>query len=147
MAQTFCSINLGTIQVEEQSIFEFPAGMPGFEDLRLFTLIESPEQPALLYLHSLERADVCFLAMPVKELRPGYELVIAKEDLDVLGPRPSAELAAFAVLSLVEGEEPTANLLSPVVLDLETKRGMQAIRPDSLYTCREPLVVHEAVCS
>jgi hypothetical protein len=47
----------------------------------------------------------------------------------------------------VEGDSPTANLLSPVVIHTASGRAVQAIRPDALYTCREPLVVEEAVCS
>jgi flagellar assembly factor FliW len=53
----------------------------------------------------------------------------------------------MALLSLREGQPPTANLLSPIVVRVATGRAVQAIRPDNRYGCREPLVSEEAACS
>ena len=141
MAGTFRSAHFGTLDIHPDSVLTFPAGMPGFEDLRRFTILDHPEQPALIFLQSLERPGLCFLTAPVEVLRPDYELLISEEDLELLGVRDTAAggFKALAVLSLVEGEEPTANLLSPVVIHTASGQAVQAIRPDQRYTCRERL--------
>jgi flagellar assembly factor FliW len=106
-----------------------------------------------MFLHSVERADLCFLALPALSVRGDYELVMSDDDLELLDLAPEEapvigkNVAALAVISLVEGEAPTVNLLSPVVIDLRTRRAVQAIRPDDRYTCREPLLAEVAVCS
>ncbi len=144
---TFVSAHFGPITVEESSIVEFPEGLPGFEERRRFLPLQSGQQGGLVYLQSLERADLCFLALPVQVLRPGYELSLTAEDLVVLElppdrqPAIGREVAALAILSLAEGEDPTANLRSPLVIHMGTRRAVQAIRPDERYQCREPLVV------
>ena len=154
----FVSDYFGPIQVAESSVIEFPNGLPGFEERRRFLPIESPEQGGLVYLQSLELSGLCFLALPVQSLRPDYELLLTAEELALLelpsGRQPALgpEVAALALLSLVEGEDPTANLRSPVVIRVATRRAVQAIRPDERYQCREPLLApavrpREAVCS
>jgi flagellar assembly factor FliW len=109
----------------------------------------------LVFLQSLENSDLCFLAVPVQCVRPDYELSLTSEDLELLelpaGKQPvtGREVAALAIISLAEGEEPTVNLQAPVVIHAATHRAVQAIRPDDIFGCREPLVapVAEAVCS
>lgn len=154
---TFVSTHFGPIVVDESSTIEFPEGLPGFEDRRRFLPLQHPRPGGLVFLQSLERADLCFLAMPVQVLRPDYRLELTAEDRAMLQlpldrqPAIGRDVAALAILSLVEGEDPTANLRSPVVIHLETHIAVQAIRPDERYRCREALVAappaKEAVCS
>jgi flagellar assembly factor FliW len=147
------STHFGTITVEESSIIEFPAGLPGFEERRRFLPLEHPATAGLIYLQSLECADLCFLSIPVQVLRPDYQLSLTEEDRELLGLAPDRQpligrdVAALAIVSLQEGEDPRANLRSPVVIHLQTRRAVQAIRPDERYQVRETLLAAGALCS
>ncbi len=142
---TFSSRYFGSICVDESSVIEFPAGMPGFEECRRFLPLQDAAREGLIFLQSLEDPELCFLALSVAGVRPGYRLMMRPEDLDLLGlpggaqPVIGKDVAAVAIVSLVEGEDPTVNLLSPVVIDIQTRRAVQAIRPDTMYGCREPV--------
>jgi|SRR5579872_3666470 len=152
---TFVSTHFGSIEVDESSAIRFPEGLPGFEDCRRFLPLKLPQTGALVFLQSLERVDLCFLALPVQVLRPGYELCLSAEDLDTLGLPPGRQpvigvnVAALAILSLKEGEDPSANLRSPVVIHLAMRRAVQAIRPDERYQVSEALLPSpaDAICS
>lgn len=151
---TFVSAHFGPIAVDESSIIEFPRGLPGFEERRRFVPLQHGEPGGLLFLQSLERADLCFLALPVRSPRPDYRLLVTAEDLEVLElppgrqPEIGRDVVALAIISLVEGGEPTVNLRSPVVIHIRTRRAIQAIRPDERYQVNEPLVEEAAaVCS
>ena len=145
--------HLGSITVDETSTIEFPEGLPGFEERRRFVPLQHPAHAGLVFLQSLERAELCFLALPVRAVRPDYTLALSGEDTALLGfpedsqPALGSDVVALAILSVTEGEMPTANLLSPVVIHCRTRCAVQAIRPDQRYGCREPLAVEEAVCS
>lgn len=150
----FVSAHFGPIAVDESSTIEFPEGLPGFEECRRFVPLWNAQQSELIFLQSLECAALCFLTLPVKALRPGYEIVLTPEDRGTLGltageiPAIGRDVVALAILSLAEGEAPTANLRSPVVIHMHTRVAVQAIRPDERYQCREALAVEpEAVCS
>jgi flagellar assembly factor FliW len=149
----FVTAHFGPIAVDESSSIEFPEGLPGFEERRRFVPLQNPQQSGLIFLQSLECAGLCFLALPVQSVRPDYALVLRPEDQETLGlpaegtPVIGRDVVALALLSLVEGEPPTANLRAPVVIHMETRVAVQAIRPDQRYQCRELLVEeHEAVC-
>lgn len=150
---TFVSAYFGSIAVDESATIEFPEGLPGFEERRRFLPLQQGAPGDLVFLQSLERADLCFLAVPVQSIRPSFELRLTAEDLELLGlppgrqPAIGRDVAALAIISLVEGEEPSVNLRSPVVIHIGTRRAVQAIRPDDRYQCREPLLAPEAVCS
>ena len=151
---TFTSTHFGPIAVDESSTVEFPEGLPGFEERRRFVPLQQGPSGGLIFLQSLERADLCFLALPVRAVRPDYGLLLAPEDLELLElpvdrqPEIGREVAALAILSLAEGRDPTVNLRSPVVIHMQTRRAVQAIRPDERYQVREPLTATcEAACS
>jgi len=143
----------GDMPVDETQSIEFPEGLPGFEDYRRFVPLEHGECAGLIFLQSIDRPNLCFLTLPVRSLRPDYRLLLTADDSELLGlpagrtPEIGTEVAAMAILSLREGQPPTANLLSPIVVRVATGRAVQAVRPDNRYGCREPLVLEEAACS
>jgi flagellar assembly factor FliW len=152
---TFVSAHFGPIAVDETSIVDFPEGLPGFEERHRFLPLQNCPANGLVFLQSLDQPDLCFLALPVPALRPEYELSMTAEDLALLElppermPSIGEEVVALAIVSLAEGEDPTVNLRSPLVIHMGTRRAVQAIRPDEVYGCREPWVAlrGEAVCS
>ena len=108
--------------MDESSTIEFPEGLPGFEECRRFVPLQHPERAGLVFLQSLERTELCFLALPARAVRPDYELALSGEDTALLGfpegvrPALGSEVLALAILCLAEGQPPTANLLAPVVI-------------------------------
>ena len=137
----------GTLPCSEDSVFNFPQGLPAFEEEKGFVLIEPPAAAPLVFLQSMTRPDLCFAAFPVLSVDRGYQLGIAPEDLEELGldggrqPAPGLEVMVLALLSLHGDFRATANLMAPVVLHVATRRGLQAIRRDSCYSHEHPVAV------
>ena len=124
----------------EESVFEFPWGLPAFEHEKHFVFIESPENAPLVFLQSLADPALCFLAFPILVVDRDYQLGIVPEDLAALEldtdrqPELGADVLVLALLSLHDGFSATANLMAPIVINLGTRRALQAIRCDSLYS-------------
>jgi flagellar assembly factor FliW len=135
----------GTLPYAEESVFEFPLGLPAFEDEKAFVLIETAESAPLVFLQSFSRSNLCFLAFPIQVVERDYPLAIAPEDLEALSlegsrqPTLGDEVVVLALLSLHDGFVATANLMAPVVLNMNTRRGLQAIRRDRLYSHQHPV--------
>lgn len=140
----------GTLPYAEESVFDFPQGLPAFEEEKTFVLIEAQEGAPLVFLQSMARANLCFAAFPVLVVDRNYELAIAPEDLEDLGlavqrqPALGAEVRVLALMSLHDIFLATANLMAPVVLNLKTRRGLQAIRRDALYSHQHPVALQPA---
>ena len=132
--------HFGAIQYREDSVFSFPEGLPGFEDQRQFLLLERPETRPLVFLQSLSTPGLCFITVPVRVAKADYELRMPPEDVASLGistggpPGIGRDVLCLAIVSLQENRAPTVNLLSPVVINILDRHGIQTIQVDSGYS-------------
>jgi len=143
----------GTMAYREESVFEFPAGLPAFLNEKRFVPIESPQHSPLLFLQSMIQPALCFLALPIQVVDAEYGLAVSREDLILLDlpsdrqPQLESEVAVLVLLSLHDGLSTTANLMAPIVVNLKTRCALQAIRQDSVYSHQHPIThVREKTC-
>jgi flagellar assembly factor FliW len=135
----------GTIAYREDSVFDFPAGLPAFVQEKHLVPIESPQHSPMVFLQSMARPALCFLALPIQVVDPDYSLAVSREDLASLGlagdrqPELASEVAVLVLLSLHDGLSATANLMAPIVVNLKTRRALQAIRQDAVYSHQHPV--------
>lgn len=116
----------------------FPNGLPAFESHRYFRLEARDRLAPLVELRS-EADELSFCLLPIALLDPAYELTLADADRAALAFEPPHELLALALVTLGEDSAPTANLLAPIVIDMATGRGVQAIRDDQRYSHQHPV--------
>ena len=139
----------GELPYGEDTTFEFAAGIPGFEEHTRFLFLDFPQLRPLVFMQSLRDPALCFMALPVRVADPRYELKLSPDDEDTLGLAPGGavrigrEVVALALVSTAEGREPTVNLMSPIVLHLARRRGLQAIQSGSGYPLRQALVLEQ----
>lgn len=120
----------------------FANGLPGFPGERRFGLVRwgAFEGPYSLMV-DLDDPSVRFLVMPPYVFFPDYVV-----DLDdATAARIHLERAEDCLLLVIvtltgRPEEATANLLGPVVVNLDTREGTQAVLAESGYSTRTPLV-------
>ncbi len=142
--------NFGTIEYAADSQLEFPRGLPGFDERRLFVAVRFVESDPLIYLQSIEDPGLCFITMPVLAVDPAYRLRLAGEDLNEIGlsgarqPKIGEDVFCLTVLSIRE-TGPTANLLAPIVINLKTRRAVQAIAPEGGYSHQHELLPAESL--
>jgi flagellar assembly factor FliW len=142
--------DFGEVAYEPSAEWFFPRGLPGFEDQNRFVLIEREAFQPIVVLQSLKTPSLCFLAVPVWVADPAYQIGMTREDLDALGlndqPKAGDDALCLAILS-GSGVAFTANLLGPVVVNLETRLAVQAVRADARYSHRHPLRLEASQCS
>lgn len=120
--------------------YRFPFGLPAFEHLTGFRLLESPAWAPLAVLESESDPPVRFACAPVQLLMPGYRLELSDAELDALEwSGGGTELILLAVLTFAEGRPPTANLLAPIVLNPEAGTGVQSVQAHAAYSHVHPL--------
>ena len=135
----------GTLSCPEESVFDFPIGLPAFEEEKRFVPIELPQYAPLIFLQSLRQRELCFLTLPILVVASDYHLAVTREDLEILAldsarqPMLGADVLVLALVSLRDGFLATANLMAPLVVNLKTRRAIQAIRADSLYSHQHPI--------
>jgi len=138
----------GPADCPPDSVFEFPHGLPGFENERRFAFVERPDTHPLLFMQSLSSAGVCFVLLPVLVAEPHYRLKVVADELATLGlpldrqPEIGKEVLCAVVVSAGEksGRSPTVNLLAPIVVNRRKRTGMQVIPTESAYSHQHPLM-------
>jgi len=134
------SRNFGEIEYVAGEQFVFPSGLPGFPSERVFVPVEVPEQLPLLYLQSAQTPDLCFVTLPVSCIIAGYLLSPNSNDLDLVGlnsySRPGAEMLCLAILCFETDGTAAANLRAPIIINVETRMGVQAIQSRDDYPVR-----------
>ena len=135
----------GELDYSPEAAFEFPWGIPAFEDRTAFVYVEQPQNKPLVFMQSLDDPSLCFITVPVFVPDPAYQLRLSAEDPQDRPPKIGEDVLCLALVTVVEGADPTANLASPIVLNLRTRQGIQAIQPESEYSYRHPLLSREDV--
>jgi flagellar assembly factor FliW len=93
--------------------------------------VEVPAQRPLVFLQSAERPEVCFVSLPVRTVRPDFELTLSEDDRFALRLDEGAhaeigiDLLCLALLIPAAGGIET-NLGAPVVVNLANLRCIQA---------------------
>ena len=147
--------HFGQLEYEAESVFEFPGGVPGFDQHTQFLLLEQAHTKPLVFVQSLLSSDLCFIAVPIQIVDPQYRLELVEDDLASLQfppasqPQIGQDVTVLALVTVEENAEPTANLRSPLVLNVERRIGLQIIHPDASYSFRHPIQCLEeaAPCS
>jgi flagellar assembly factor FliW len=143
----------GECDCESTALFSFPGGLPGFEDQTSFFFLTIPGSEPMVFLQSAAMRDLCFILLPVLVVDADYRLELTPEELSALEfpshrePVIGADVLCAAIVSWGDGETPTANLMAPIVVNVNAKIGIQAIHGESGYSHRHPLPLEEALVS
>lgn len=137
--------DFGVIQVDQDSVYDFPKGIYGFENDNKFAIFEKTfEDVSFLYLQSVNNLNPCFLVFEPQDFYPNYEPDLSKEDLELCQVETQEELI-FLVISTVPASltELSLNMKSPIVLNTKTKKAMQVILQNPDYTIKyKPFLDH-----
>jgi flagellar assembly factor FliW len=136
------SLHHGEIEYAEDTVMRFAGGLPGFEEETAFLPIEIPSARPIVFLQSLSTPDLCFVTLPVFVVDQDYKLALPAESRAAIGlahnsqPRIGEDVLCLVLVTIQDDGPTTTNLMAPVVMDLRTRRAVQAIREDGVYSHR-----------
>lgn len=136
----------GPIEVDEELIIELHRGMIGFEDCTRFVILHQDPNNVLRWLQSLDDGAVAFPVMDPRVYFPDYRPTIPQMDADEIGIDASTSALIFAVATIPRADPMglTVNLLGPIVVNPETRRGKQVIVSDECYRTKHRLLHAQA---
>ena len=113
----------GSIELKDTKVVRFPLGLPGFEDLREFVILEILESRPLYWLQSIENQHTCLPVIIPFEFIEDYFVRIRDCELEELSIEDKNDLFILNVVVIPEDiRQMTANLAAPIVIN--TKRGV-----------------------
>jgi flagellar assembly factor FliW len=139
--QTMRLGQLEALEVPDEAVIRFPAGVPGFEEYTEYALIEDPEYHPFCWLQALHEPVVRFLLIDPWLAKPDYEIELNDQDLAQLGLGADDRPLVLCILSVRDDDvaTATANLRAPVVINQRGGLGAQVILADERYPLRQPV--------
>lgn len=128
----------GLIELDSSEVINFPGGVIGFPDDTNFALIPHGTSECIGWLQSLDNGA---LALPVVS---AHGLGTEYPDVPIDGAARDAgiaddplEVAVLAVLCAPRGQPATVNLMAPIFVNSNTRKGAQVALDGTRFSTRE----------
>ncbi|MEK4849510.1 flagellar assembly protein FliW [Paenibacillus sp. FSL H7-0756] len=132
------TLSWGKMKVDEEHVFHFSKGIPGFEEETDFALISTPDH-SFWYLQSTKDKALSFLLSDPFVFYPSYEFDLPDAEAKEL--KINNQLIVRCVITLKNKvEESTINLLAPLVLNPEERVGKQIVLHNTPYHTKHSLL-------
>ena len=120
------------VNVPEQVVFNFPQGLPAFEDAKQFVFIMDDNINPFVYMKCLDVPNLNFVCIDPFILKPGWEVKIPDSCRDTLNIEKPQDVMVFCVVTVnADMTKTTANLIGPIILNAKTMTGTQIIMEDA----------------
>lgn len=127
----------GMVEYVPEDLITFSDGLFGFPKLTRYLLLrigEREDDDSILLMLSVEDPNVVFVLINPFFLCPDYSPVLAPEELSCLKAADSGELSYYAICVVRNNYlENTVNLKCPLVINPQTRCGIQLILENSSY--------------
>ena len=129
----------GEIEVSEEKQIFFKEGIPGFEELKRFILIEEKDS-SFCQLQSVEKREISFTIIDPFKIKKDYAPNIREDYFETIGGGKTEEFALYVIVKGGETlEDTTVNLQGPLLIQVEKRQGIQVIVEEG-YTTRHKLI-------
>lgn len=125
---SFRTSRFGDVTVAEDRVINFMHGVPGFERLRRFILIDHDAEGVFRWLQAVDDPAVAFLLTDPNQFKPDYTVPLHKADADSLGVKDAQSLITLVmVCASRDTRELSINLKGPVVFNADNMKAIQCV--------------------
>ena len=137
MPVTIESTRFGSIEVPDEGVIEFPAGLIGLAGTR-YALVAKEEDSAFVWLHSVDDPSLALAVTNPFQFFPTYEVVLSDSEASRIGITSPEQADVFVtVRTAPELENFRCNLRAPLLVS--AGRGFQVINEAEDAPVRAPL--------
>ncbi|MCE1255166.1 MAG: flagellar assembly protein FliW [Anaerolineae bacterium] len=134
MAETSMLLNLGDLTFNE--------GLIGLPELKHFVLQQSSDMMPIALLHSKEENGLSFIVADPNSWFPEYKFDISDEEMAAIKAADVKDLTVLVIINVSSDPfQVTANMISPLVINVQSKLGIQLVLERSPYMARHPLTL------
>lgn len=128
----------GEINVGENDIIKFQNGLPGFEEVIKYILIDNEEEGSpFKWLQGIDGSKPAFVIIDPFAVKKNYEVNLNDEVLKELGIKDAGEVAVYCIVVVPDDvNKMTMNLQAPLVINMAQKTGKQLILDTDRYGVR-----------
>lgn len=129
----------GELEISDEKIISFPAGLPGFEQLKRFAVVIFEQTRPFYWLLSVDE-DIALPVISPFDIDTNYSPTVDDDDMDDLRLESEEDLMVL-VVSVIPDEliQMTANMAAPILINTKTNIGCQVLIESDDYSSRTPI--------
>ena len=136
----------GLIDVDERQKITIPQGLLGFESLKNYVLLDAVREP-FFWLQSIDNEQVAFILINPFIFRPDYEANVDNEELKTIDISDPGTALIFSIVTILPETPMTANLQGPLVINRDTRYGLQAVLTDPRWKTKHDIIAEYAAAN
>lgn len=129
----------GIIEVKEDRFITFPRGLLGFPQHTRFCLLQPGDEACFFWLQSLDDPSLAFVVTDPSLFVGEYAVQLRTEQATTLGIKDTRDAQVLSIVNKV-GDQLTANLQGPLVINTLSRVGEQIVVADRRWTTRHALM-------
>jgi flagellar assembly factor FliW len=114
------------LPVKKENVISMPLGLLGFEQVKKYVLLITPEEEPFYWLQMLDNQSQGFVVTNPSTAVPDYAPDIAQADIEFLGIQSASDALVLSIVTVRNGQA-TVNLKGPIVINRHTLVGKQCI--------------------
>ena len=136
----------GPLDIDEDSIIRFSAGILGFPDEKRYVLLPHREDSPLYWLQSIDNPDLAFLVINPFVVNRDYSFEIPDDIQEEMGIESVENIQTLVLVTVRrngggEKKQVTANMLGPVIINTKNMKARQLVLDPRKYDVRYNLAV------
>jgi len=134
--------HFGEIEIAENNIIKFESGLPGFEMLKEFTLIDSNDETTpFKWLQCVNEPQMAFAVANPFMIIKDYDFELSEEAVSKLDIKKIEDVAVYVIVVVPDDiKQMSMNLKAPLIINIRNKEGAQIILDTDKYTVRHYII-------
>lgn len=130
----------GEIELPDDTLITFPKGVVGFPEARGFVLFDCSDDGIFKWMQSVDVQELAFVICEASLVLPNYQIICGKSEQEMLKLSRAEDAAVCLILAIgANPADTTANLLGPIVMNAESRLGMQMVLVNPDYSTRHKI--------
>ncbi|MBD3380742.1 MAG: flagellar assembly protein FliW [candidate division Zixibacteria bacterium] len=129
------TFRFGELDIPEENIIEIPKGIIGFEQFKKYVLLEREDSDPFCWLQSLEDPNLAFVVVNPMVFFRSYKIEVHFKELGDIQVTSLDRIETFVIVTIPDDiRKMSANLLGPIVINLDNNQAKQVVLVNSPYT-------------
>jgi flagellar assembly factor FliW len=136
----FRTVRFGELEYDAKDEIFLPDGLVGMVDLKRWLILDMGEDLPMKFFQSLDRGDFGFPVTQPYLFHDEYEFQVPAGARKTIENKSDENLTPLIITTVHPGGTMvTGNLLAPLVLDAESRRGIQLTLDDDKFSIRQEI--------
>ena len=134
------TVRFGDLAYQEQDVIHLPEGLVGMPSLCHWLILDMGDDVPMKWFQSLDRGDFGFPVSQPAFFADTYDINLPEPSKEALRSKEGEWLAVMIITTVhAGGTHITGNLLAPLVVNVDSRIGVQLIMEDSSLSTRQEM--------